>query len=94
MPFSLGTQDLRGKSSSAIHVQANNHQNAVDLLNTLQTPFRVLRKRRDAGTRLDETVNDDVRKCLDQIGYSVQRHFSFRCLQLLTCLLATRLGQT
>lgn len=55
--------------------QANSNQDAVDLLNTLQTPFGVLRKRRDAGIKLDKTANDEMRKCLGQIGYSVTSLF-------------------
>jgi hypothetical protein len=48
-----------------------NLQDAVDLLNTLQTPFGVLKQRRDAGIFLDEAANGEMRRCLDQIGYSV-----------------------
>jgi folylpolyglutamate synthase len=43
----------------------------VDVLNKLQTPYEVLKKRWDAGIRLDETANQEMRKCLTQIGYSV-----------------------
>lgn len=54
-----------------IDVQADNHQEAVGLLNTLQTPFAVLKKQIEAGIKPDETTNEKMRKYLDQIGYSV-----------------------
>jgi hypothetical protein len=52
----------------------------VDLLNKLQTPYEVLKKRWDAGIRLDETANQEMRKCLTQIGYSVQPPFLLKPL--------------
>jgi hypothetical protein len=54
-----------------LQTQANNTQDAVDLLNTLQTPFEALKKQRDIGIRPSETANSELRKYLDQTGYSV-----------------------
>lgn len=54
-----------------IDVRADNHQEAVGLLNTLQTPFAVLKRQIEAGIKPDETTNEEMRKYLDQIGYSV-----------------------
>ena len=49
-------------------------QEAVDLLNTLQTPYSVLKQRWDAGIRLDKTAKEEMRKCLARIGYTVRTH--------------------
>ena len=54
-----------------VYEQADNHQEAVGLLNTLQTPFVVLKKQIEAGIKPDETTNEEMRKYLDKIGYSV-----------------------
>ena len=46
-------------------------QDAVDLLNTLQTPYAALVKRRSEGFIVDKTANEQTRKLLTRIGYSV-----------------------
>jgi hypothetical protein len=69
-----GQQNLRRKLPSlGSYQKAHAHatQDAVDLLNTLQTPYEVLKQRWDAGIRIDKTANEEMRKCLAQIGYSV-----------------------
>jgi hypothetical protein len=48
-----------------------NLQDAVDLLNSLQTPYAALKKRRAEGFIIDKTANEEMRKCLTSIGYSV-----------------------
>jgi hypothetical protein len=47
------------------------YQDAVELLNTLQTPYKVLKERWDSGVKPDETSNQEMRRCLKLIGYSV-----------------------
>ncbi|RDL29789.1 Folylpolyglutamate synthase [Venustampulla echinocandica] len=42
------------------------------MLNTLQTPYQILKQRREAGIKTDESSNQNMRKCLAAIGYSVQ----------------------
>ncbi|KAM3068326.1 Folylpolyglutamate synthetase [Clarireedia jacksonii] len=46
------------------------YDDAIGALNTLQTPYEVLKKRWDAGIRIDEGANDEMRKCLTRIGYT------------------------
>lgn len=61
------TESLHGKHKLRL-------QDAIELLNTLQTPFKILKERRDAGIRIDKSANEEMRKCLAYIGYSVM-HF-------------------
>ncbi|CAL3970141.1 unnamed protein product [Diplocarpon coronariae] len=46
------------------------YDDALKLLNTLQTPYDVLKKRWDSNVRIDEGSNIEIRKCLVRIGYS------------------------
>ncbi|KAJ5041769.1 uncharacterized protein L3040_005337 [Drepanopeziza brunnea f. sp. 'multigermtubi'] len=46
------------------------YDEAINLLNTLQTPHEILQKRWDANIRIDEGSNHEIRKCLARIGYS------------------------
>ncbi|PVH86710.1 FolC bifunctional protein [Cadophora sp. DSE1049] len=46
------------------------YDDAINLLNTLQTPYEVLKKRWDANINLDEGSNQEIRICLARIGYS------------------------
>ncbi|PBP26795.1 putative Folylpolyglutamate synthase, partial [Diplocarpon rosae] len=48
----------------------DNAQDAIKLLNTLQTPYDILRKRWDSHVRIDAGSNSEIRKCLARIGYS------------------------
>lgn len=43
----------------------------MGLLNTLQTPYNVLKERRDKGIRIDKTANEEILRCLEKIGYDV-----------------------
>lgn len=43
----------------------------MGLLNTLQTPYSILKERRDRGIRIDKTANEEMLRCLEMIGYSV-----------------------
>jgi hypothetical protein len=67
-----GSVSLLGSCHST---KSNTSQDAVDLLNTLQTPFGVLKKRWDAGVHIDEVKNLELRTSLSQIGYSVKLLF-------------------
>ena len=68
-----GEQNLQRKSPYPLQsTRAHQTQDAVDLLNTLQTPYAVLRQQGEAGIRIDKSANEETRKCLTQIGYSVQ----------------------
>lgn len=46
-------------------------QDAIDALNTLQTPYAVIEARRKAGIRPDEQSIKEMRAYLARIGYSV-----------------------
>ncbi|TVY90213.1 Folylpolyglutamate synthase [Lachnellula willkommii] len=48
------------------------YDNAINLLNTLQTPYHVLKQRWDAGIRIDKSANEEMRRWLHYIGYSEQ----------------------
>ncbi|TVY41812.1 Folylpolyglutamate synthase [Lachnellula subtilissima] len=56
----------------AAPINTRTYDDAVDLLNSLQTPYHVLKQRRDAGIRIDKTANEEMRRCLHHIGYSQQ----------------------
>jgi hypothetical protein len=58
----------------ASSTRADKSQDAVDLLNTLQTPYKQLKEREKAGFIIDEAANQEMRICLAQIGYSVSLH--------------------
>ncbi|RDW75864.1 folylpolyglutamate synthase [Coleophoma crateriformis] len=45
-------------------------QDAIEALNSLQTPYEILEARRKAGIRLDKNVNVQMKDCLARIGYS------------------------
>jgi len=60
-------------------------QDAIKILNTLQTPYEVLKKRWDANINIDEGANFEMRKCLVRIGYSVRTPLEYSA-QLLTRL--------
>ncbi|GKT91560.1 folylpolyglutamate synthase [Colletotrichum tofieldiae] len=49
------------------------YNDAVDALNTLQTPFAVIEARRKAGVRPDEASVKEMRAYLARLGYSPQR---------------------
>ncbi|KAH6724739.1 Mur ligase [Leptodontidium sp. MPI-SDFR-AT-0119] len=53
-----------------VEVAVQTRLDAINLLNTLQTPYEVLKKRWDANIKLDEGLNQEIRKCLARIGYS------------------------
>ncbi|KAL2076193.1 hypothetical protein VTL71DRAFT_1136 [Oculimacula yallundae] len=53
-------------------IATRTYNDAINLLNTLQTPFEVLKKRWDANIRIDEGSNHEIRRCLARIGYSQQ----------------------
>ncbi|CCF40327.1 hypothetical protein CH063_10925, partial [Colletotrichum higginsianum] len=46
------------------------YNDAVDALNTLQTPFAVIEARRKAGIRPDEASVKEMRAYLARVGYS------------------------
>lgn len=56
---------------SQIVTLSKKKQDAIKILNTLQTPYEVLKKRWDANIVIDEGANSEMRKCLARIGYSV-----------------------
>ncbi|KAB8302804.1 hypothetical protein EYC80_006149 [Monilinia laxa] len=46
------------------------YDDAINALNTLQTPYEVLKKRWEAGIKLDEGANQEMRQHLTRIGYT------------------------
>lgn len=48
-------------------------QDAIDALNTLQTPYEVIEARRKAGVKPDAASIKEMRTYLNRIGYSVRR---------------------
>ncbi|PMD32236.1 FolC bifunctional protein [Hyaloscypha variabilis F] len=68
--YDIYRQHGRSSRRSFAIATSRTYEDAVDLLNTLQTPFGVLKQRRDAGIGLDESAKVEMRKCLHQIGYS------------------------
>ncbi|ATZ45678.1 hypothetical protein BCIN_01g04170 [Botrytis cinerea B05.10] len=46
------------------------YDDAINALNTLQTPYEVLKKRWEAGIKLDEGANREMRQHLTRIGYT------------------------
>ena len=48
-------------------------QDAIDALNTLQTPFNVIEANRKAGVRPDAAKMAEMRTYISRIGYSVCR---------------------
>lgn len=60
-------------SSPRYHVATgtDREQDAIEALNSLQTPYTILEDRRKAGIRLDKNVNTQMKDCLARIGYSV-----------------------
>ena len=48
------------------------NQDAIDALNSLQTPFAVIEARRKAGIRPDATSIKEMRTYLARLGYSVR----------------------
>ena len=50
------------------------NQDAIDALNSLQTPFAVLEARRKAGIRTDATAVREMRAYLARIGHSVRQY--------------------
>ncbi|CAG8949381.1 hypothetical protein HYFRA_00005008 [Hymenoscyphus fraxineus] len=74
-----GTQLLAFKSLPRISpsfrrcysvVTNRTYDDTVELLNTLQTPYSVLKYRRDNGIRIDKTANEEIVRCLEKIGYN------------------------
>jgi len=57
-------------SSTRCMVPSRTYDDAIKILNTLQTPYEVLKKRWDANINIDEGANFEMRKCLVRIGYS------------------------
>lgn len=47
------------------------HQDAIDALNSLQTPHEVIEARRKAGVRPDAASMEEMRVYLARIGYYV-----------------------
>lgn len=67
----LTFQPRRNQYSRSYIVPATRtYDDAVGLLNTLQTPYKTLAYRRSIGMKYDDTVIDFMRRCLDRIGYS------------------------
>ncbi|KAI9743654.1 MAG: Folylpolyglutamate synthetase [Claussenomyces sp. TS43310] len=60
-----------GRRSFAV-MASRTYDDAVDALNTLQTDFRVLQERREAGIRPDETSIVEMRGWFQRIGYEDQ----------------------
>ncbi|KAH8803225.1 Mur ligase [Xylogone sp. PMI_703] len=48
------------------------YDDAVDLLNTLQTPIELIKERLKPGSTYYENANKELRRCLTHIGYSQQ----------------------
>ncbi|KAF5878608.1 putative tetrahydrofolylpolyglutamate synthase protein [Botrytis fragariae] len=46
------------------------YDDAINALNTLQTPYEVLKKRWEAGIKLDEGANREMKQHLTRIGYT------------------------
>lgn len=59
-------------SSQTTSVQlANSTQDAIDALNSLQTPYNIIEARRKAGIRPDAASIKEMKVYLERIGYSV-----------------------
>ncbi|KAH8669755.1 Mur ligase [Tricladium varicosporioides] len=46
------------------------YEDAIELLNTFQTPYEVLKEKWRKGIKLDESANDQMRRCLSRLGIS------------------------
>jgi hypothetical protein len=46
-------------------------KDAITVLNTLQTPHKVLEERSKAGFKISNEENDHLRQCLARVGHSV-----------------------
>ncbi|TLD27251.1 hypothetical protein PspLS_04397 [Pyricularia sp. CBS 133598] len=66
------TANIRSRnfSSRVSRGRSYSSQDAIDLLNTLQTPFKVFQARVAAGIRPDATFMTEMRSCLARIGHS------------------------
>ncbi|KAI7923828.1 folylpolyglutamate synthase [Pyricularia oryzae] len=66
------TANIRSRtfSSRVSRGQSYSSQDAIDLLNTLQTPFKVFQARVAAGVRPDASFMTEMRSCLARIGHS------------------------
>ncbi|RFU33560.1 hypothetical protein B7463_g2781, partial [Scytalidium lignicola] len=51
-------------------MKSRTYDDAVELLNTLQTPIELVKERLKPGSTYYETANQELRRCLDHIGYS------------------------
>lgn len=68
----LVSRSLIPKSTRSMASQGRTYNDAIDALNSLQTPFHVIEARRKAGVRPDATSVRDMRGYLARIGYSSQ----------------------
>ncbi|KAL3427451.1 Folylpolyglutamate synthase 2 [Phlyctema vagabunda] len=64
------SSNLANQRGIATKMAERSYDDAIDLLNTLQTPYAVLEQRRQAGIRIDEQANQQIRQCLSRIGYT------------------------
>ncbi|TLD12460.1 uncharacterized protein PgNI_04358 [Pyricularia grisea] len=66
------TANIRSRtfSSQVSRGRSRSYSDAIDLLNTLQTPFKVFQARVAAGVRPDASFMTEMRSCLARIGHS------------------------
>ncbi|TLS28947.1 hypothetical protein PpBr36_00699 [Pyricularia pennisetigena] len=62
--------NIRSRTFSARVSRGRSYSDAIDLLNTLQTPFKVFQARVAAGVRPDASFMTEMRSCLARIGHS------------------------
>ncbi|KAK4184474.1 Mur ligase [Podospora australis] len=67
--FTLSTLNFV-TTSRKMATKSRTYNDAIDALNTLQTPFAVIEARRKAGVRPDATSVSEMRAYLSRIGYS------------------------
>ncbi|KAL5932199.1 Folylpolyglutamate synthetase [Pyricularia oryzae] len=64
------TANIRSRTFSSRVSRGQSYRDAIDLLNTLQTPFKVFQARVAAGVRPDASFMTEMRSCLARIGHS------------------------
>ncbi|OAR02505.1 hypothetical protein LLEC1_05451 [Akanthomyces lecanii] len=64
------SQPLRTMATAAAATTTRSYNDAIDALNTLQTPYEVIEARRKAGVKPDAASIKEMRTYLNRIGYS------------------------
>ncbi len=72
LSLSLPPQTQTKEVSLADRETPPTEQDAIDALNTLQTPYEVIEARRKAGIRPDASSVQEMKTYLRRIGYSVR----------------------